>query len=54
MDGSVSTLALVFTTRGNWPTLLIGLAAEIGAILVWILQRSSLMMDHSQAEAHPG
>ena|GEM_PF-2652125 len=46
MDGSVSTLAPVFATHGNWPTFLIGLAASIGAILVWILQRSSLMMDH--------
>ena len=41
MDGSVSTLAPVFATHGNWPTFLIGLAASIGAILVWILQRSS-------------
>jgi hypothetical protein len=38
MDGSVSTLAPVFTTHGNWPTLLIGLAAEIGA---WIHARSA-------------
>ena len=49
-----TTSQYVFATHGNWPTFLIRLAASIGAILVWILQKSSLMMDHSQAEAHPG
>ena len=58
MDGSVSTLAplfaAAFATHHNWETLLVGLAASIGAGSPWASQKPCRTTVRSPGAARPG